>query len=247
MKNDASVSAEKIKIAKQLKDFSPASGKLIFASNDQFANITVNILSDNDAEDMEYFQITLDKIKVLEQSTFYPIMPVFQKIYIYSNGDYFGVFSISFYKTQENYYIINEELNKFITVLVRKTGGERFRTTVFVMKEMASASEDDIQFDDSTIVFNERETEKKIVIGIKNDNIPEDEEFLFLKLVNPSNNARVDSKKGSIKVIILSSDAYLGEFFFATNLTVVDTGFCTKNIITFFLLYIYLFFFFFKM
>ncbi|CAB1319363.1 unnamed protein product, partial [Coregonus sp. 'balchen'] len=191
-------------ITASLDDFTPASGNITFQDGQGQAVIDISIVDDTEVESVERFSVTLMRViggarLGVETSLTVTIPP---------NDSPLGSFGF-----QEKTFTISEPeftsdpAAMAMLTVVRSAGGEG---AVTLMWRLEDTARDDLSPLNGTLVFNETESRRTLVIRALADAVLEGDESFTVQLLAAKSGAVIDPINGVATVTILGDRAALG-------------------------------------
>ncbi|XP_031794624.1 adhesion G-protein coupled receptor V1 [Sarcophilus harrisii] len=199
----------------------------IMLEGDEFANLTVSILSDDVPEMDESFLISLLEVKLMNISASPPNQPTIGQpntstVVIMLNGDAFGVFkiySISPNTSEDGQYVeVQEQPQTLIHLSIERIGGSLGQVTV-EWRVVGGTAIEGIDFigEGEILTFADGETKKTVTLTILDDSEPEDDESIIVSLVYTEGGSRILPSADTVTVNILANDHVAGIVSFHTG------------------------------
>ncbi|XP_043565048.1 adhesion G-protein coupled receptor V1 isoform X2 [Chiloscyllium plagiosum] len=224
-KNSSSVSALLSAQATAGSDYEPVTG--LWASmhdGEEFANLSVTILTDSIPEGDEKFAVLLLNVELLNGMVIPANQPTIGQpnistIVIAMNGDAFGIFLI--YSTHPNatdkgsYLEVMEATQTTVQLVIDRSGGSLGEVTVewSVVGGTATTNIDFIG-DGEILTFGEGEDRRLITLNIVDDEEPEDNETILVRLTHTEGGSRILPSSDTVTVVILANDYVAGVISF---------------------------------
>ncbi|XP_071260291.1 adhesion G-protein coupled receptor V1-like isoform X2 [Salvelinus alpinus] len=191
-------------ITARLDDFTPSSGNITFQDGQGQAIIDISIVDDTEVESVERFSVTL--MRVIGGARLGVAISV--TVTIPPNDSPLGSFGF-----QEKTFTISEP--EFTSdpaamatlTVVRSAEGEG---AVTLMWRLEDTARDDLSPLNGTLVFNETESRRTLVIRALADAVLEGDESFTVQLLAAKSGAVIDPVNGSATVTILGDRAALG-------------------------------------
>ncbi|KAG7268320.1 hypothetical protein CRUP_038335 [Coryphaenoides rupestris] len=204
--------------ASEGRDFVPLLGSVVFLPNQSEANISLQILQDEDPERDESVFVELTAVEVLETAqdrpsetinTFSQRAEAVAQVVVNASDDAFGTLqlSVSAVSVAEDYVgpIIN----------VTRTGGIFADVSVkFRAVPITATVSEDYSVASTDVVLLEGESSKAVPVYIINDQVPELEESFLLELINQTTGGALLGDLTRAIITILPSDDPFGAFVF---------------------------------
>ncbi|XP_048383057.2 adhesion G-protein coupled receptor V1 isoform X4 [Stegostoma tigrinum] len=224
-KNSSSISALLSTQATAGSDYEPVTE--LWASmhdGEEFANLSVTIQTDSAPERDEKFSILLSNVELLNGTAIPANQPTIGQpnvstIVIAMNGDAFGIFLI--YSTHPNatdegsYLEVMEATQTTVQLVIDRSGGSLGEVTVewHVVGGTATTSIDFIG-DGEILTFGEGEDRRLITLTIVDDEEPEDNETILVRLTHTEGGSRILPSSDTVTVVILANDYFAGVISF---------------------------------
>ncbi|GCB66672.1 hypothetical protein scyTo_0007916 [Scyliorhinus torazame] len=227
-KNSSSVSALLSTQATAGSDYEPVTGSwTIMHEGDEFANLSVSIQTDSEPERDEKFAILLLNVELMNGMVTPANQPTISQpnistVVIVMNGDAFGIFLI--YSTNPNatdeghYLEVMEESQATIQLVIDRSGGSLGEVTVewSVVGGTATINVDFIG-DGDVLTFAEGENRRIVTLIIVDDEEPEDNETILVRLTHTEGGSRILPSSDTVTVIILANDYVAGVISFQAS------------------------------
>nr|XP_014349406.1 PREDICTED: G-protein coupled receptor 98 [Latimeria chalumnae] len=198
----------------------------IMLEGEEFANLTVSILTDSLPEVDERFAIALLRVELVNATASVKNRPSIGQpnastVVIAMNGDAFGVFLI--YSTSPNAtdkglsLEVREQPQTTVQLVIERRGGSLGQVTVEwrVVGGTATRNLDFIE-DGEVLTFKEGEMRKTITLTILDDTEPEDNETIVISLTSTEGGSRILPSSDTVTVTILANDNVAGVVNFQT-------------------------------
>ncbi|XP_053330924.1 adhesion G-protein coupled receptor V1 [Spea bombifrons] len=227
-KNSTSVSVLFSSQATAGSDYETVTGQwFTMLEGDEFANLTVSILTDTFPELDERFIVSLLKVKLLNISTSLKNQPTIGQpntsmVVIMMNGDAFGVFviyNLSPNATESGHYVEVEEQPQTIVQLVieRREGSLGQVMVEWAIAGGTATRNVDFIADGELLTFAEGETRKLVTLTILDDDEPEENESVIIRLTHTDGGSRVLPNFDAVTIVILANDNVAGLISFQTT------------------------------
>ncbi|XP_038661208.1 adhesion G-protein coupled receptor V1 isoform X3 [Scyliorhinus canicula] len=227
-KNSSSVSTLMSTQATAGIDYEPVTGSwTIMHEGDEFANLSVSIQTDSAPERDEKFAILLLNVELVNGMVTPANQPTISQpnistVVIVMNGDAFGTFLI--YSTNPNatdeghYLEVMEESRATIQLVIDRSGGSLGEVTVewSVVGGTATINIDFIG-DGDVLTFAEGEDRRIVTLIIVDDEEPEDNETILIRLTHTEGGSRILPSSDTVTVIILANDYIAGVISFQAS------------------------------
>ncbi|XP_078413685.1 adhesion G-protein coupled receptor V1 [Cetorhinus maximus] len=228
LKNSSSVSALLSTLATAGSDYEPVTGLWVtMHEGDEFANLSVSIQTDSAPERDEKFAILLLNVELVNEMVTpanQPIIgqPNISTIVIVMNGDAFGTFLI--YSTHSNatdegrYLEVMEESQTTVQLVIYRSGGSLGEVNVewSVVGGTATTNIDFIG-DGEILTFAEGENKRIITLIIVDDEEPEDNETILVRLTHTEGGSRILPSSNTVTLVILANDNVAGVISFQAS------------------------------
>ncbi|XP_040275580.1 adhesion G-protein coupled receptor V1 [Bufo bufo] len=226
-KNSTSVSVLFGSQARAGSDYETVTGQwFTMQEGEEFANITVSILTDGFPELDEQFLVSILKVRLLDISVSVKNQPTIGQpntsvVVIMMNGDAFGVFAIysrSPNATDGGHYVeVQEQPHTMVQLVIERREGSLGQVMVEwgVIGGTASINEDFIA-DGGLLVFTEGETSKMVTVMILDDTNPEDSESIVVGLTHTEGGSRILPSSNTVTIVVLPNDNVAGRIGFQT-------------------------------
>lgn len=194
--------------AQPFEDYIPLSGELVFAPGESIRTISVPLLDDNIAEDVEFFAVELiGAPEILGRQPFATVELV--------SDD--SVLSFT-----DSEYVASEIVPGGVaTISVQRVGESSTPVTVTYRTVAGTATAgSDYSQRNGQLTFNPGETLKSFNVPILDDAIVEGDETVLLQLSNPSANATISTVQATLT--ISDNDFAPGRISFSAAQTFVD-------------------------
>uniref|UniRef100_A0A8K9V586 Adhesion G-protein coupled receptor V1 n=1 Tax=Oncorhynchus mykiss TaxID=8022 RepID=A0A8K9V586_ONCMY len=191
-------------ITTSLNDFTPSSGNITFQDGQGQAIIDISIVDDTEVESVEHFSVTLMRViggarLGVEISVTVTIPP---------NDSPLGSFGFQEKTVSHNSLSPNNDPAAMATLtVVRSAEGEG---AVTLMWRLEDTARDDLSPLNGTLVFNETESWRTLVIRALADAVLEGEENFTVQLLAAKSGAVIDPINGLATITILGDRAALG-------------------------------------
>ncbi|XP_053555694.1 LOW QUALITY PROTEIN: adhesion G-protein coupled receptor V1 [Bombina bombina] len=227
-KNSTGVSALFSTQATAGSDYETVTGKWItMMEEEEFANLSVSILTDTFPELDEEFIVSLLEVKLLNISTSIKNQPTIghpntSVVAIMMNGDAFGVFviyNLNPNTTEEGHHVeVEEQHQTTVQLVIERREGSLGQVTVEwgVIGGTAVKNMDFITTDE-VLIFAEGETRKLVTITILDDSEPEDQETIIIQLIQTDGGSRILPSFNTVNIVILANDNVAGVISFQTS------------------------------
>ncbi|XP_062310079.1 adhesion G-protein coupled receptor V1 [Osmerus eperlanus] len=215
--------------ATERRDFIPLLDGVVFSANQSEANITLQVLDDEDPERDESIFVEIVSVQLVEGEQKRPIpesprpgprTASVAQVIVRASDDAFGVLqlSASAVSVEEDYVgpIIN----------VTRVGGIFADVSVkFIAVPVTARAGDDYSVASSDVVLLEGESSKSVPIYIINDQVPELEEIFRIELLNQTTGGALLGERTRTVITIRPSDDPFGSFVFqAAPVTIEEPG-----------------------
>ncbi|XP_056394317.1 adhesion G-protein coupled receptor V1 isoform X2 [Hyla sarda] len=226
-KNSTSVSVLFSSQATAGSDYETVTGQwFTIQEGEEFANITVPILTDSFPELDERFVVSLLQVRLLNISASLMNQPTIghpntSVVVIMMNGDAFGVFVIynrSPNATDGGHYVeVQEQPHTIVQLVIERQEGSLGQVVVEwgIVGGTASRNYDFIA-DGELLVFAEGETSKIVTIMILDDTDPEENENIIVGLTFTEGGSRILPSSNAVTIVILANDNVAGRIGFQT-------------------------------
>ncbi|KAM4707152.1 adhesion G-protein coupled receptor V1 [Discoglossus pictus] len=226
-KNSTSVSSLFSTQATAGSDYESVTGQWItMLEEEEFANLTVSILTDTFPELDERFIVSLLEVKLMNASTSLKNKPTIGKpntsvVVIMMNGDAFGVFviyNLNPNATEEGRHVeVEEQPQTTVQLVIERREGSMGQVTVEWGIVGGSATKNmDFTADGELLIFAEGETRKLVTITILDDSDPEENEDILIRLMETDGGSRILPSSDSVTIVILANDNAAGVISFQT-------------------------------
>ncbi|XP_073480601.1 adhesion G-protein coupled receptor V1 isoform X2 [Aquarana catesbeiana] len=193
---------------------------------EEFANLTVSILTDSFPELDEQFIVSLLDVRLLNTTASLKDPPTIGQpnksvVVIMMNGDAFGVFVIytqSPNATVEGHHIeVLEQPQTMVQLVIERREGSLGQVTVEwgIVGGTATRNVDFIA-DTVVLIFAEGETRKVVTLMILDDSDPEDNENIEIALTYTEGGSRILPSSNTVSIVILANDNVAGIIGFHT-------------------------------
>ncbi|XP_019318342.2 adhesion G-protein coupled receptor V1 isoform X4 [Panthera pardus] len=187
-----------------LEDFKPSHGILEFADKQVTAMIEITIIDDAELELMETFTISL--IRVAGGGRLGDDVVV--TVVIPQNDSPFGVFGFEEKTVMVNESLLSDDPDSYVTLtVVRSLGGKGAVRLQWTIDETAK---NDLRPLNGTLLFDETESEKTIVLHTLHDTVLEEDRRFTIQLI-PIDEVEISPVKGSASIIIRGDKGTSGE------------------------------------
>ncbi|XP_042811947.1 adhesion G-protein coupled receptor V1 [Panthera leo] len=187
-----------------LEDFKPSHGILEFADKQVTAMIEITIIDDAELELMETFTISL--IRVAGGGRLGNDVVV--TVVIPQNDSPFGVFGFEEKTVMVNESLLSDDPDSYVTLtVVRSLGGKGAVRLQWTIDETAK---NDLRPLNGTLLFDETESEKTIVLHTLHDTVLEEDRRFTIQLI-PIDEVEISPVKGSASIIIRGDKGTSGE------------------------------------
>ncbi|KAM5191785.1 adhesion G-protein coupled receptor V1 [Mantella aurantiaca] len=193
---------------------------------EEFANLTVSILTDSFPELDEQFIVSLLDVRLLNATPSLKNPPTIGQlnksvVVIMMNGDAFGVFVIytrSPNATVEGHHIeVLEQPQTMVQLVIERREGSLGQVIVeWSIVGGTATRNDDFIADAEILIFAEGETSKEVTIIILDDSVPEDNESIEVALTYTEGGSRILPSSNTVTVVILANDNVAGIIGFQT-------------------------------
>ncbi|KAE8635798.1 hypothetical protein XENTR_v10002742 [Xenopus tropicalis] len=227
-KNTTSVSVLFSTQATAGSDYESVTGQwFTMLEGQEFANLTVSILTDTFPELDERFIVSLLEVKLLNISTSLKNQPTIGQpnssvVVIKMNGDAFGVFviySLNPNALEQGHYLeVEEQPKTTLQLVIERREGSLGQVAVEwgIVGGTATKNEDFI-VEDNVLIFSEGETRKLVTLTIKDDLVPEESETIIIQLTQTDGGSRILPSSNTVKIVILANDNVAGVISFHSN------------------------------
>ncbi|OCU02316.1 adhesion G-protein coupled receptor V1 [Xenopus laevis] len=227
-KNTTSVSVLFSTQATAGSDYESVTGQwLTMLEGQEFANLTVSILTDTFPELDERFIVSLLEVKLLNISSSLKNQPAIGQpnssvVVIRMNGDAFGVFviySLNPNALEQGHYLeVEEQPQSTLQLVIERREGSLGQVAVewAIVGGTATKNEDFI-VDDNVLIFAEGETRKLVTLTIMDDLVPEESETIIIQLTQTDGGSRILPSSDTVKIVILANDNVAGVIRFHSN------------------------------
>ncbi|XP_075693474.1 adhesion G-protein coupled receptor V1 [Rhinoderma darwinii] len=226
-KNSTSVSVLFSSQATPGSDYETITGQwFTMKEGEEFANITVSILTDSFPELDERFIVSLLEVRLLNISAILKNQPTIGQpntsvVVIMMNGDAFGVFVIysrSPNATNGGHHVeVQEQPHTMVQLVIERREGSLGQVNVAWSIVGGTASRnDDFLADGEVLIFAEGETSKVISVMILDDSDPEDNESIVVGLTHTEGGSRILPSSNTVTIVILANDNIAGKVGFHT-------------------------------
>ncbi|XP_069819007.1 adhesion G-protein coupled receptor V1 isoform X3 [Dendropsophus ebraccatus] len=226
-KNSTSVSVLFSSQATAGSDYETVTGQwFTMPEGEEFANITVLILTDSFPELDERFIVSLLQVRLLNISASLKNQPTIGQpntslVVIMMNGDAFGVFVIynrSPNATDGGHYVEVQELpHTTVQLVVERREGSLGQVMVeWGIVGGTASRNDDFTADGELLIFAEGETSKVVTIMILDDTVPEENENIIVGLTYTEGGSRILPSSNAVSIVILANDNVAGRIGFQT-------------------------------
>ncbi|XP_067885769.1 adhesion G-protein coupled receptor V1 [Heterodontus francisci] len=227
-KNSSSVSILQSGQATAGSDYEPVTGLwAIMHEGDEFANLSVSIQTDTAPERDEKFAILLLNVELLNEIATPANQPTvgqpnISTIVIAMNGDAFGIFliySANPNATDEGSYLeVTEEPQTTVQLVIDRSGGSLGEVTVEWSVVGGTATKNvDFIGDGEILTFAEGENQRFITLTIVDDEEPEDNETILVRLMHTEGGSRILPSSDTVTVVILANDYVAGVISFQAS------------------------------
>ncbi|KAM4808264.1 adhesion G-protein coupled receptor V1 [Rhinophrynus dorsalis] len=226
-KNSTSVSVLFSTQATAGSDYETVTGQwFTMLEGEEFANLTVSILTDTFPELDERFIVSLLDVKLLNISTSLKNQPTIGQpstsvVVIMMNGDAFGVFVI--YTLNPNamekghHLEMEEQSNTIVQLIIERREGSLGQVAVeWDIVEGTATENVDFIADNKLLIFAEGETKKTVTLTIMDDSEPEDNESIIIRLTQTDGGSRILPSSNTVTIVILANDNVAGVISFQT-------------------------------
>ncbi|XP_044889500.1 adhesion G-protein coupled receptor V1 isoform X1 [Felis catus] len=187
-----------------LEDFKPSHGILEFADKQVTAMIEITIIDDAELELMETFTISL--IRVAGGGRLGDDVVV--TVVIPQNDSPFGVFGFEEKTVMVDESLLSDDPDSYVTLtVVRSLGGKGAVRLQWTIDETAK---NDLRPLNGTLLFDETESEKTIVLHTLHDTVLEEDRRFTIQLI-PTDEVEISPVKGSASIIIRGDKGTSGE------------------------------------
>ncbi|KAM8960806.1 adhesion G-protein coupled receptor V1 [Pelodytes ibericus] len=226
-KNSTSVSVLFSSQATAGSDYESVTGQwFTMLEEEEFANLTVSILTDTFPELDERFIVSLLEVKLLNISPSLKNQPTIgqpntSEVVIMMNGDAFGVFviyNLSPNASDKGHYVEVEEQPQITVQLVIERREGSLGQVMVVWSTVQSTATKNVDFlaDGEILTFAEGETRKLIKLTILDDSEPEDNENIVIRLTQTDGGSRILPSSDTVTIVILANDNVAGLISFHT-------------------------------
>nr|XP_021553254.1 G-protein coupled receptor 98 [Neomonachus schauinslandi] len=187
-----------------LEDFKPSHGILEFADKQATAMIEITIIDDAELELMETFNISLIRVagggRLGDDVVLTVIIP--------QNDSPFGVFGFEEKTVMVDESLLSDDPDSYVTLtVVRSPGGKGAVRLQWTIDETAK---DDLRPLNGTLLFEETESQKTIVLHTLHDTVLEEDRHFTIQLIS-IDEVEISPMKGSASVIIRGAKGTSGE------------------------------------
>ncbi|XP_078070005.1 adhesion G-protein coupled receptor V1 [Mustelus asterias] len=221
LKNSSSVSALLSTQATAGSDYEPVTGFwTIMYEGNEFANLSVSIRTDSAPERDEGFAILLVSVELVNEMVTPANQPTIghpntSTVVIVMNGDAFGTFliySTNPIATDEGHYLeVTEESQATIQLVIDRRGGSLGEVTVeWSVVDGTATKNVDFIGDGEILTFAEGENRRIITLIIVDDEEPEGNETILVRLTHTEGGSRILPSSDTVTVLILANDNVAG-------------------------------------
>ncbi|XP_048838820.1 adhesion G-protein coupled receptor V1 [Brienomyrus brachyistius] len=221
--------------ANERSDFIPLMDSVLFDANQSEANVTLQVLDDEEPERAESIFVELSSVKLVRGVQSRPIYnsprlglgnTTVAQVVVEASDDAFGVLQLSSSAVSVAEHYVGPIVN------VTRIGGIFADVSVkFQAVPMTARVGDDYSVASSDVVLLEGETSKPVPIYIINDNEPELEETFRIELLNQTTGGAQLGQLTKTVITILPSDDPFGAFVFQdSSITVEEPAFNSTEI-----------------
>ncbi|XP_068103893.1 adhesion G-protein coupled receptor V1 [Hyperolius riggenbachi] len=226
-KNSTSVSVLFSSQATAGSDYESVTGQwFTMQEGEEFANLTVSILTDSFPELDEQFIVSLLDVRLLNATASLKNQPTLGQpntslVVIMMNGDAFGVFVIytqSPNATDGGHHVeVLEQPQTTVQLVIERREGSLGQVVVEwgIVRGTATRNVDYI-IDGEVLTFAEGETRKLLTLTILDDSEPEDNESIVLSLTYTEGGSRILPSANTVTIVILANDNVAGRIGFQT-------------------------------
>ncbi|XP_075449203.1 adhesion G-protein coupled receptor V1 isoform X3 [Ascaphus truei] len=226
-KNSSSMSALFSTQATAGSDYETVTGQWVtMLEEEEFANLTVSILTDSFPELDERFSVCLLEVRLINISTSLKNQPTIGQpnasvVVIIMNGDAFGVFviyNLNPNATEEGYHVeVQEQPQTTVQLVIERREGSLGEVTVEWGIVGGTAIKDvDFIGDGEVLTFAEGETRKLVTLTILDDSVPEENETIIICLTQTDGGSRILPSLNTVTIVILANDNVAGVISFQT-------------------------------
>ncbi|XP_071995626.1 adhesion G-protein coupled receptor V1 isoform X3 [Engystomops pustulosus] len=193
---------------------------------EEFANLTVSILTDSFPELDERFIVSLLEVRLLNISASFNNQPMIGQpntsvVVIMMNGDAFGVFVIyirSPNATDGGHRMeVQEQPHTMVQLVIERREGSLGQVIVeWGITGGTATTNNDFIADGGILVFAEGETSKVVTVMILDDAVPEDNEDIVVGLTYTEGGSRILPSSNTVTIVILANDNVAGKIGFQT-------------------------------
>ncbi|KAG9488005.1 hypothetical protein GDO78_007684 [Eleutherodactylus coqui] len=226
-KNITSVSVLFSSQATAGSDYETVTGQwFTMKEGEEFANITVSILTDSFPELDERFIVSLLEVRLLNISASLRDQPTIGQlntsvVVIMMNGDAFGVFVIysrSPNATDDGHHVeVQEQPHTMVQLVIERREGSLGQVLLEWGIVGGTASRNDFMADEELLIFAEGETSKVVTVVILDDTDPEDDESIVVGLTHTEGGSRILPSSNTVTIVILANDNVAGRIGFQTS------------------------------
>ncbi|XP_036069486.1 adhesion G-protein coupled receptor V1 isoform X2 [Oryzias melastigma] len=209
------------------KDFVPLLDSVVFLANQSQANVTLQVLDDNDPERDESIFVRLIDVRLIqgEQERFIPNTPslgskteIVSQVIVGASDDAFGVLQLSASAVSVAESYVGPIIN------VTRVGGIFADVSVkFRAVPLTARVSEDYSVASTDVVLLEGESSKSVPVYVINDLVPELEETFIVELINQTTGGAMLGELTRAIITILPSDDPFGAFVFqAAPITVEE-------------------------
>ncbi|XP_051279685.1 adhesion G-protein coupled receptor V1 isoform X2 [Dicentrarchus labrax] len=211
------------------RDFVPLLDSVVFLANQSEANITLQVLDDEDPERDESVFVTLISVQLIkgEQERLISNSPslgsstdIVAQVIVEASDDAFGVLQLSASAVSVAEHYVGPIIN------VTRVGGIFADVSVkFRAVPLTARVSEDYSVASTDVVLLEGESSKSVPVYVINDMVPELEETFLIELINQTTGGALLGELTRAIITILPSDDPFGAFVFqAVPVTIEEPG-----------------------
>ncbi|XP_070689817.1 adhesion G-protein coupled receptor V1 [Pempheris klunzingeri] len=215
--------------ATEARDFVPLLDSVVFLANQSEANITLQVLDDEDPERDESVFVKLVNVQLIEgeqerlisnSPSLGPKTDIVAQVIVEASDDAFGVLQLSTSAVSVAEHYVGPIIN------VTRVGGIFADVSVkFRAVPLTARVSEDYSVASSDVVLLEGESSKSVPIYVINDMVPELEETFLIQLINQTTGGALLGELTRAIITILPSDDPFGAFVFqAVPITIEEPG-----------------------
>ncbi|XP_041793349.1 adhesion G-protein coupled receptor V1 isoform X2 [Chelmon rostratus] len=211
------------------RDFVPLLDSVVFLANQSEANITLQVLDDEDPERDESVFVKLISVQLIEgeqerlisnSPSLGPRTDIVAQVIVEASDDAFGILQLSASAVSVAEHYVGPIIN------VTRVGGIFADVSVkFRAVPLTARVSEDYSVASTDVVLLEGESSKSVPIYVINDVVPELEETFLIELINQTTGGALLGELTRAIITILPSDDPFGAFVFqAVPVTVEEPG-----------------------